>query len=271
MTDLPGPVISATWLARHLDEVVLADVRWNISDGPLPDEYREGHIPTAIFVDLDADLSSPAGPGGRHPLPSAEAFADTRARLGFADRPVVAYDCGGGAIAARLWWMLDSLGVPAAVLDGGLSSWGGALETGWTDPTRVDVEPRPWPNERFVEDDEVLPAIDAGATHMDARSAERFAGTPNPIDTRPGHIPGSTSRPWQDNLDAEGNFRTAADLALELGPATHPDLVTSCGSGVTGCHTLLAARLAGNPGGRLYVGSWSEWSGDPDRPVSVDT
>ncbi len=270
MTQLPGPLVSADWLASHLDSVILADVRWNISVGPQPDEHAAGHLPGAVFVDLDADLSAPAGAAGRHPLPTPTAFADARGRLGFDGRPVVAYDAANGAIAARLWWMLDSIGLEAAVLDGGLAAWTGPLETGAVVPTPVDVEVVPWPADRFVGVEDVLGAIAAGATHLDARSAERFAGVDNPIDVRPGHIPGSFSRPWQDNLDEDGRFRPGEELEAELGPAVHPDLVASCGSGVTGCHTLLAARLAGHEGGRLYTGSWSEWSRDDARPVATD-
>lgn len=270
MTQLPGPLVSADWLAAHLADVIVADVRWNIAVGPQPDEHAAGHIPGAVFVDLDADLSAPAGEGGRHPLPTAEVFAVARGRLGFDGRPVVAYDAANGAIAARLWWMLDSIGTEAAVLDGGLSAWKEPLETGAVVPTPTDVGAVPWPEDRFVDVDDVLDAIAAGATHLDARSADRFAGAANPIDARPGHIPGSFSRPWQDNLDEDGRFRSATDLAFELGPMAHPDLVASCGSGVTGCHTLLAARLAGQEGGRLYTGSWSEWSRDEARPVATD-
>ena len=270
MTQLPGPVVSAEWLAEHLDDVILADVRWNISVGAQPAEHEAGHVPGAVFVDLDADLSAPAGAQGRHPLPTPEAFAAARSRLGLADRPIVAYDTASGAIAARLWWMLDSIGVDAAVLDGGLAAWAGPHETGPVVPTPTDVAAVKWPDDRFVDVDDVLGAIAAGATHLDARSADRFAGEANPIDTRPGHIPGSFSRPWQDNLGEDGRFRPAEDLEAELGPAAHPDLVTSCGSGVTGCHTLLAARLAGQEGGRLYTGSWSEWSQDAERPVATD-
>jgi thiosulfate/3-mercaptopyruvate sulfurtransferase len=271
MITLPGPLVSAAWLHEHHADVLLADVRWNIATGPQPDAYRSAHLPGAIFVDLDADLSSPAGPGGRHPLPEAGDFAATIARLGLDRRPVVAYDTASGAIAARLWWMLDALGLPVAVLDGGLDAWTHDLEDGWVEPSASPPVEQVWPDDRFVSADEVLPAIAAGATVLDARGAERFAGEPNAVDTRPGHIPGSDSRPWQDNLDETGRLRSADELAAELGPEHQSDLITSCGSGVTGCHTLLAARVGGHPGGRLYVGSWSEWSQDPNRPVATDT
>lgn len=271
MITLPGPVVSPEWLNTHRDQVLLADVRWNILVGPQPDEYRHGHLPGAIFVDLDLDLSAPAGSQGRHPLPKSTDFALTVARLGLDSRPVVAYDVASGAIASRLWWMLDVLGISVAVLDGGLDAWTGEVEAGWIEPTASPLVDRPWPADRFVSADSVLPAIDAGATVLDARSAERFAGEPNAVDARPGHIPGSRSRPWQQNLGEDGRFLPPDQLAAVLGSDVQPDLITSCGSGVTGCHTLLAARVAGHSGGRLYTGSWSEWSQDPERPVATAT
>lgn len=283
MLKLPGPMVDADWLAAYLGEVTVVDSRWSMADGPRLDDFRAGHIPGAVFADLDADLSDPPGVRGRHPLPSAEDFAAARARLGITAMPVVVYDDQGGSQAARLWWMLDAIGHPAAVLDGGLHAWPGPLETG--DPTvgrSADgesaqgpdgvgtVEVVPWPADRFIDADAIEAAIASGAVVLDARSAERFGGQPNPIDGRPGHIPGSVSRPWTENVGDDGRFLASETLAEELGAlGVRPgsDVVASCGSGVTGCHDLLAARLAGVEGGRLYVGSWSEWSQDPDRPV----
>lgn len=261
--ELPGPLVETSWLERHLAEVTLVDVRWAIDSGPQSDVYRAGHIPGAVFADLDVDLSAPPGAAGRHPLPTPEAFAHARANLGIDARPVVAYDDSNGAIAARLWWMLDSIGVPAAVLDGGLSAWTGELETG--DPPRASVDipdPVPWPADRFIVADDIPNAMAGGAVLIDARSTERFRGDPNPIDTRPGHIPGAVSRPWTENV-LEGRFAPADVLAGQLvtmGIRHDTPLVASCGSGVTACHNLLSARLAGVENARLYVGSWSEWS-----------
>lgn len=276
---LPGPLVSVDWLASNLDQVVLADVRWAMDRGPKTDDYAAGHLPGAVFVDLDADLSSPPGSQGRHPLPSAAHFADVRARLGLYGAPVVAYDDQSGAQAARLWWMLDAIGHPAAVLDGGMQAWTGPMETGPAAPSAsaTDAEAGPdviaWPADRFIDVDDVLDAIGEGGVMIDARSADRFAGHPNPIDSRPGHVPGARSRPWTDNVADNGQLhdpsRLQAELA-ELGVVAGVDLIASCGSGVTGCHDLLAARVAGFDGGRLYTGSWSEWSNDPDRPVATD-
>lgn len=269
-----GPLVAPEWLAEHLEQVVLVDVRWAMGSGPKHDEYLAGHLPGAVFADLDTDLSDPPGERGRHPLPSAEHFARVRSKLGLGSKPVVVYDDQSGAQAARLWWMLDAIGHPVAVLDGGMQAWTGGLEQGpvhaAAEAGPEDVAVVPWPADRFVDVAEVLPAIAAGAVVMDARSAERFAGHANPIDSRPGHIPGSVSRPWTDNVDANGQLLSAEQLASEmqqLGIAPGADVVASCGSGVTGCHDLLAARVAGLSGGRLYTGSWSEWSQDPNRPV----
>lgn len=271
--DLPGPVVTADWLAKNLNEVQVVDTRWSMDIGPKRDDYLAAHVPTAVFADLDIDLSDPPGERGRHPLLSAEAFARSRSRLGLGAKPVVAYDDQSGAVAARLWWMLDSIGHPVAVLDGGIQAWDGDLESGERSIVPEQVAVVPWPEDRFIAAGDVLQAISDGAVVVDARSAERFAGQANPIDPRPGHIPGSVSRPWTENVGADGRFVASETLADELGRLgvnADDDVIASCGSGVTGCHDLLAARLAGVPGGRLYTGSWSEWSLDPDRPVDTD-
>ena len=261
--ELPGPLVETSWLERHLAELTLVDVRWAIDTGAQLGAYRAGHIPTAVFADLDVDLSAPAGAAGRHPLTTPEAFAEARANLGIDARPVVAYDDSNGAIAARLWWMLDSIGVPAAILDGALSAWTGELETGDAPRVRVGLpDPVPWPKNQFIVADDIPSALAGGAVLIDARSAERFRGDPNPIDTRPGHIPGAVSRPWTDNME-DGRFAPTDALARQLGTMgirRDTTLVASCGSGVTACHNLLGARLAGVEDARLYVGSWSEWS-----------
>ncbi len=265
-----GPLVTAEWLAEHRDEVALVDLRWSMDGGPKLEDYLAGHLPGAVFADLDADLSDPPGERGRHPLPSAEHFARARSKLGLGSKPVVVYDDQSGAQAARLWWMLDAVGHPVAVLDGGMQTWTGELEQGPVDPVVEDVPVVPWPADRFIDVADVLAAIEDGAVVVDARSADRFAGHANPIDSRPGHIPGSVSRPWTDNVGPDGRLLDPARLSQELGQlgvAPGADVVASCGSGVTGCHDLLAARVAGLEGGRLYTGSWSEWSQDPDRPV----
>lgn len=270
---LPSPVVSAEWLATELDEVQVVDVRWSMDGGPKRDDFEAGHLPGAVFADLDADLSDPPGERGRHPLPTPAHFAEVRSQLGLVERPVVVYDDQSGAVAGRLWWMLDAIGHPAAVLDGGIQAWTGELETGPAiEPGLGPIEPVPWPADRFVDADELLDAVGGGAVLLDARSHERFIGTPNPIDPRYGHVPGARSRPWTDNVGEDGRLLPVEDLRAayaELGVSAGSEVLASCGSGVTGCHDLLVARLIGVDGGRLYAGSWSEWGLDEDRPVAT--
>jgi len=268
-------LVSAASLEQHLDDVHVVDVRWSIERGAHHDDFFREHIAGAVFADLDADLSGPPGPSGRHPLPTPDDFARSRTRLALTgEKPIVVYDDRSGAIAARLWWMLDSLGLDCVVLNGGFQDWSGPVGSGAVQAELPDqVSAVPWPVERYIEVDEIEPAIGNGAVVLDARSAERFRGEPNPIDSRPGHIPGSLSHPWTDNLADGGLMRSPEELATELGQlgvTQQRGLVASCGSGVTACHTLLASRIAGGPIGRLYVGSWSEWSAGAGRPVEVD-
>ena len=277
---LPGPVVDTDWLRRNLDEIEIADVRWSLADGPKAAAFLDGHLPSAVFVDLDSRLSDPPGRRGRHPLPSVDRFRRLIAELGLGRRPTVCYDDASGATAARMWWMLDAIGHPCAVLDGGLVAWAEPLEVG---PARsADGEPAEvvvgdplisdWPSARLVDVRQVRDRVAGGLRLLDARSADRFRGEPNPIDPTPGHIPGSRSRPWTDNIGADGRFRSGADLRrelAELGVDESGEWIASCGSGVTACHNLLAARLAGLADGALYAGSWSEWIADPTRPVET--
>lgn len=277
----PGPLVDAAWLLANNDAVEIADVRWSIATGPKFEAFAEGHLPGAVFVDLDKDLSIPPGSQGRHPLPTVAQFRRSIGDLGLGRKPTVCYDDSSGATAARMWWMLDAIGHPAAVLDVGIAAWTGPIETGTRtmigrpvlDPACIgDPAVVEWPSARVVEAGEILKRIEDGATLLDARSAERFRGEPNPVDPVAGHIPGARSRPWTDNVDDSGAFRDPEGLRKEfvsLGAAGRPEWIASCGSGVTACHNLLAARIAGLSDGRLYAGSWSEWIGDPTRPVEV--
>ena len=272
--------MDAAWLAAHLDDpdVVVADVRWYLDGRSGRDAYEAGHVPGAVFVDLDAVLAAdPATGGGRHPLPDPGVFAGALGRLGIGDGvTVVAYDDAGGAIAARLWWMLRTVGQDAAVLDGGIASWTGALEKGrGPDRPTVARTPVPWPSDRLVSADDVAAISEGrvdGVRLLDARAPERFKGEVEPIDARAGHIPGAVNAPFAENLDPEtGRFRPAEELrARYIGLLGEPpqEAVAYCGSGVTACHTLLALEVAGLPEGRLFPGSWSEWSARADRPVA---
>jgi thiosulfate/3-mercaptopyruvate sulfurtransferase len=264
-------------LANHLDEVVVADVRWYLDGRSGRAAFEAGHVPSAIYVDLDADLSAdPGGTRGRHPLPSPAAFASTLGRLGIgADAPVVAYDDSGGGSAGRLVWMLRTIGHPAALLDGGLKAWAGPLETGpRRAPSPAEHPAVEWPLASTVEVDEVATAAASkDAIVLDARSAERFRGDTEPVDARAGHIPGAGNAPWQGNLDpATGRFLEPAALRArfeELGVTDGHEVIAYCGSGVSACANLVALEVAGLPGGRLYVASWSGWSADPDRPAAT--
>ncbi|GAB3207337.1 sulfurtransferase [Marinactinospora thermotolerans] len=269
-------VVEPEWLAGHLDEVVVADVRWYLDGRSGRDAYLGGHLPGAVFVDVDTDLAAPASPrGGRHPLPSPEAFARALGALGIGDAtPVVAYDDAGGSTAARLVWMLRVLGSPAALLNGGVQAWRGPVEKGAVTPRPRSRTTRPWPAERLVDTDGVL--AEAGSPDrlvLDARARERYTGAaPVPADPRPGHVPGARSAPWQDNLGPDGRFAPVERLRERFAAlgAERADTVTAyCGSGVTACHDLLALEHAGFRNTRLYPGSWSAWGADPRLPAET--
>jgi thiosulfate/3-mercaptopyruvate sulfurtransferase len=261
-----GPLVSAEWLADHLDEVRVVDVRWYLDGRSGRAAYRSGHLPGAVWLDVDAELAGWASPAaGRHPMPSPEQFAAVLGRVGLAEgTPVVAYDDAGGSIAARLWWMLHVLGEPVAVLDGGIQAWSGPLSTELPDVTPVDRAVRAWPVDRFVTADEVAAT---GAAVYDGRAAERYAHGDPGIDPRPGHIPGALSLPWAANLDTEGRLRPVDELRQLYAAADGRGAVAYCGSGVTACLNLLAMEVAGIHDLALYAGSFSQWGADASRPV----
>lgn len=262
------PLVSADWLAEHLGRVRLLDVRWYLDGRSGRAAYREGHLPGAVWLDVDSELSGWASPAaGRHPLPTAEQFAAVLGRVGIAEgTPVVAYDDAGGSNAARLWWMLHVLGEPAAVLDGGLPGWPHALETTLPDVAPVVRTPRPWPADRFVGADDVAATE---AVIYDARTAERYAHGDPAIDPRPGHIPGAVSAPWAANLAEDGRLRPPEDLRRLYAAGAERGAIAYCGSGVTACLDLLAMEAAGITGTALYAGSWSQWGSDPSRPAEI--
>ena len=251
----------------------LLDIRWALGGPPGREEYARGHIPGAVFVDLDAELAAPAGSGGRHPLPEAAAFeAAMRAAGVRKDHPVVVYDAANSMAAARAWWLLRYFGHPdVAVLDGGLAAWEAAgypVTTEMPVPQLGDFEARPGG----------MPVIDAaGAAELaarglllDARAPERFRGELEPIDPVAGHIPGAVNMPSAANVDADGRFLPAEALRGAFQAAGVRDRLrvgAYCGSGVTAAHEVLALELAGFPAA-LYPGSWSEWITDPGRPVA---
>ena len=277
MTEAFGPLVSGADLTDLVGrpDVVVADVRWYLDGRSGRAAYEAGHVPGAVFVDLDAVLAGDPSTGeGRHPLPDPGEFAGHLGRLGIGPADtVVAYDDAGGAVAARLWWMLRATGQPdVAVLDGGLAAWTGPLETGpGTARPVVARAPVPWPRAAIADADEVAAISEgrSGGVLLDARAAERYRGEVEPIDARAGHIPGARNVPVAGNLDpATGRFLDAAALR-ERYAEDGAGVVAYCGSGVNACHTLLALEVAGLPGGRLFPGSWSAWSARGDRPVAT--
>lgn len=256
-----------------LDEragVILADVRYYLDGRSGRAAYEAGHLPGAIFVDMDADLALPASPeGGRHPLPDPDFFAARMAALGVGDDDtVIAYDDAGGVMAARLVWMLRATGHDAALLDGGLDAYPGNLTTDVPERTTASFTSRPWPAERLASLDDT---VSGSFVVLDARQPERFRGESEPIDPRPGHIPGARNLPCRDNVDAAGRFLPPAVLRerfATVGVAEGAEVVSYCGSGVTACHNLLALERAGLGPGRLYPGSWSQYA-HTDRPAAT--
>jgi thiosulfate/3-mercaptopyruvate sulfurtransferase len=266
-----GPIVSPEWLRDHLrdPDLRLIDFRWSLR-GPGREDYAQGHIPGAAFVDLE-DVTGTEG-GGRHPLPSGPQFADAMRKAGVdTETRVVVYDAAGGSVAARLWFLLRWFGHDAqAVLDGGFQAWGEPFETavpsvppgnfGWREPDRS----------RVLDFDAV--ARLTGVPVIDARAGERYRGEREPIDPKAGHVPGALNAPWTENLGPDGRFKSPAELRkhFEALGVNSEDVgaVVYCGSGVNACHDLLALELAGFAGPRLYAGSWSDWS-SRDAPVAT--
>jgi thiosulfate/3-mercaptopyruvate sulfurtransferase len=247
-----GPVVPLAWWREHRDEVVTAYV------------LREGGAPSSgVVVDLERWLSAPASPGaGRHPLPDPEVFAEGMAQAGIGDSDtVVAWDDVGGVFAARLVWMLRVTGHEAALLDG-VPDASPARE-------RAEFRPVPWPAAALAD---ATDALDRHAVVLDARPRERFHGAPDPLDPRPGHVPGARSLPCREHLDTDGRL-----LPIDLLRSRFRDagvdgvrpVVSYCGSGVTACHNLLVMEHAGLGTGRLYVGSWSQYASDPANEVEL--
>src|SRR5579859_5394017 len=263
-----GPLVEAEWLRNHISDenVLLIDFRWYLVGRKGRDEYLKGHIPGAVFIELD----SVTGEGhGRHPLPGAAQFETEMRTAGVSDETrVVIYDDEGGSIAARLWFLLGWFGHEIqAVLNGGLQAWGSPLES-----DIPHVEPGDF-TARDPDQSRVLDFVAVRELHgvplLDARAPERYRGDLEPVDPKAGHIPGALNAPWKENLAPDGLFRSPEELRAryeELGAAQ--GAVAYCGSGVTACHDVLAMHIAGLPNVRLYGGSWSDWS-SRDAPVAT--
>ncbi|MEU6709862.1 sulfurtransferase [Nonomuraea sp. NPDC046802] len=269
---MTSPLITPAELAA-LEEVTVLDVRWRLGGPPGEGLYREGHIPGAVFCDLDADLAAPPGAGGRHPLPEAGAFQAAMRRLGVRDAPVVVYDDAGSTTAARAWWALRYFGHHnVRVLDGGLQAWTAAglpITKDVPDFTAGGFTARPG-GMPVLKADEAAALATRGVL-LDARAAERYRGEVEPIDPVAGHVPGAVNAPTTENVGPDGRFLDPAALRARfaaLGVGEGVEVGAYCGSGVTAAHEVLALEVAGLPGA-LYVGSWSNWVADPTRPVAT--
>jgi thiosulfate/3-mercaptopyruvate sulfurtransferase len=273
--------VSTDLLARHLDDPdwVVLDCQHDLIDhhhGRAA--YAREHLPGAHFVAMEDDMAgAKTGRNGRHPLPEVAALVRAFGRLGVAaGRQVVAYDASQNTYAGRVWWTLRWLGhARVAVLDGSLGKWkaeGRPLTTQVPSPRPAVFEPGVALLDK-AEAPEIVAALGTrGMTVIDARAAERYSGEKETIDPVGGHIPGARLRFWKDNLQADGSYKSPAQLRAEfetlLAGATPDQVVHQCGSGVSACNNLIAMEIAGLSGSRLYPGSWSEWCADPARPVA---
>lgn len=248
--------------------VVVLDVRWRLDGPPGAEEFGQGHVPGAAYVDLPSALAGPPGAGGRHPLPEVAIFEEAMRAAGVrTDLPVVVYDDWAGRAAARAWWLLRWAGhSDVRVLDGGWSAWRSAglpVEKGRTRSVRGDFTARPG-QMLVVDADEVLDQD----VLIDARDPERFRGESEPVDPVAGHIPGAVNVPTGRNLAVDGSFLDPAELRSLYAGARDRRVAAYCGSGVTATHDVLAMELVGISAA-LYPGSWSEWVTDSSRPVAT--
>lgn len=273
-------LVTATDLAELMlspTPPVILDVRWQLGDDDGRQHYRDGHLPGAIYVDLDTELAAPpaGAAGGRHPLPAVDDLQAAARRWGIDDDvTVVVYDDYGNLAAARAWWLLRWAGITdVRMLDGGLGAWRSAgLRTAQGDggiarAGSVTLRPGQLP---VADIDEVA---DSTAVLLDVRAAERYRGEVEPVDPRAGHIPGARNAPTTANLDADGYFRPAGELRKlfsEVGVDEGSDVIAYCGSGINAAHAVAALEIAGVRA-RLFPGSFSQWSSDPDRPVETST
>lgn len=270
-----GPLVSAAWLSEHLEDADLRiiDFRWYLDGRSGRAAYDAGHIPGAVFVDLDGEVTGHRPNAGRHPLPEPAAFENAMRAAGVNRRDlVVVYDDLGCHSAARLWWLLGYFGHEAvAVLDGGLQTWASPLSTQQVEPVTGDFVAASPRVEMKLDYDEVR-ALPTDVVVLDARAPERYRGEVEPIDPVAGHIPGARSAFYRDNLGSDMRFLPSDQLRRRfeaLGVTNGANAVAYCGSGVSACHNLLALSTAGLPGARLYPGSWSDWCNRPDAPIAT--
>jgi thiosulfate/3-mercaptopyruvate sulfurtransferase len=275
------PLVTAQWLLEHIEEpnIRVVDTRFLLGkpDAGL-EVYAAGHIPGAIFLDLERDLSSPVRPdrvGGRHPLPDIAALTQKLEHLGIgSSHTIVAYDdpsTGQGFYAPHLWWLMRYLGHDnVAVLDGGLPKWleaGGTLETATPQHPKAEFTPNVRPE--MIVDADYVATRGAGAVLIDSRAPERYRGEVEPLDWKAGHIPGAINRNWAEGMaggvwkDAEAQRERFAEANLEQ----VDEVLLYCGSGVSAAGNLLALEIAGVKNPKLYAGSWSDWVSNDSRPV----
>jgi len=278
-------LVSTDWLATHLNDsdVRVADVRWYLFDKDKTGrgEYERGHIPGAVFIDIDTELARHGviGPG-RHPIPSVETFSEAMSRAGIdADTHVIAYDDRGGATAARLWWLLRYFGHDqVSLLDGGIAQWlaeGKPVQTETPSVARKNFIAQSPRRERVVDKVQVGKlAASSNAVVLDVRVAERYRGDIEPIDPRAGHVAGAKNAPIAGNLRSATDMRflSSPDLRARfesLGASQANQIVAYCGSGINACQTVFALNLAGFDNVSLYEGSWSDWSRDNKLPAAT--
>ncbi|TQN42463.1 thiosulfate/3-mercaptopyruvate sulfurtransferase [Blastococcus colisei] len=268
-------VSAADLLAADPTRAVLLDVRWALGDDRGRERYLEGHLPGAVFVDLETELAGPPSAAeGRHPLPSSQRLQAAARRWGISDGDtVVAYDATGGLAAARAWWLLRWGGLTdVRLLDGGLDAWrraGGTVEAGAVvpGPGEVTLTGDGMP---VLSIDEAA-ALPSSGVLLDARAGERYRGETEPVDLRAGHVPGAVSAPTTENLTPDGTFRSPAELRerfAALGARPGGTVGVYCGSGVTAAHEVAALSAAGIEAA-LWPGSWSQWSADPTRETAT--
>ena len=271
-----SPLVSTDELAQNPDWKIF-DCRHDLANpGSGQVEYEKGHIKGALFAHLDRDLSAPlTGKNGRHPLPEMQDFIRFLEKSGVAPTDtVVCYDAGPGSYAARLWWMLRWVGhAQAAVLNGGFARWVAegrpvTAEAPLITGTKYKTKPERSRSVALATVERQLKRL----ALLDARAPARYRGEQEPIDPVAGRIPGAKNRFNSDNVNADGTFKSPEELKAAfqsvIGERKPSEIVHYCGSGVAACHNALAMEVAGLPGSRVYIGSWSEWSADPARPIS---
>lgn len=272
MEKLP-PFVSIDWLNKQAERLIMLDCCYALDGSLTKLDYLKGHIPGAVYADFARLSGGERSPEtGRNPLPDPATFAAELARLGVADdTAIVVYDQGGSGAAARVVFMLRALGDNATVLDGGLAQWDGPLATDDVIPTPAIRSVKPWPSDRFVDADQLTHLMNTANTVLfDARPDDRYAGINERIDARAGHIPSAINLPVTAHLE---NGRTKDLTRLKDTYAAHgtfsaDNVISYCGSGVAACYNLLVLEQLGVHG-RLYTGSWSQWSADPDRPGAL--